>query len=134
MKTRTIGAAACLLAITACAAGAIGLAEQPDSQQVVPEYIMSSTAPSRQMSKGPSVPFIKANAVVHVGEDIPAGTYRTREQIGKYCYWEKAKTPDGDVYDIIANDNPPGGRPQVTLLKGQWFKTSNCETWYKEGK
>jgi hypothetical protein len=66
-----------------------------------------------------------------VGEDVPAGTYRTVDVVSSEgtCYWMKAKDSEGS--DIIANGVPTGGHPQVTLVKGQWFTTESCGTWVK---
>lgn len=65
-----------------------------------------------------------------VGDDIPAGTYRS-SGVTSMCYWEISKTGTNGS-DIIANDLPSGGRPQVTLKKGQDFKTSEeCGVWSK---
>ena len=59
-----------------------------------------------------------------VGEDIPAGRYRTVDTVDGECYWSISN--DGDIQD---NDFPGGGRPTVTLKKGQEFKSSRCGTW-----
>lgn len=73
-------------------------------------------------------PTIAADAIVHVGEDVPAGTYRADTDVrGMDCYW--SKTNDAEGVDIIANALPSGGRPQVTLKKGQWFSSERCGSW-----
>lgn len=72
---------------------------------------------------------IEADAVVHVGEDVPAGTYRVTTGVGGFCYWKKSSDSEGQ--NIIANDIVTGGRPQVTLKKGQWFTSSRCGEWHK---
>jgi hypothetical protein len=66
-----------------------------------------------------------------VGDDMPAGRYRATETVSSRCYWEISKTGGEGLSDIISNDLPGGGRPQVTLKKGQTFKTDNCGTWRK---
>ncbi|EMY35812.1 hypothetical protein D477_002441 [Arthrobacter crystallopoietes BAB-32] len=66
-----------------------------------------------------------------VGVDIAAGTYRTTDSVGSTCYWGiYTSGTNGD--DIIANDIPGGGRPTVTLSKGQDFNTTRCGTWEKQ--
>lgn len=66
-----------------------------------------------------------------VGVDIAAGTYRTTDSVGSTCYWGiYTSGTNGD--DIIANDIPGGGRPTVTLAKGQDFNTTRCGTWEKQ--
>ena len=66
-----------------------------------------------------------------VGVDIAAGTYRTTDTVGSTCYWGiYTSGTNGD--DIIANDIPGGGRPTVTLSKGQDFNSTRCGTWTKQ--
>ncbi|MCG2621411.1 hypothetical protein LVY72_05710 [Arthrobacter sp. I2-34] len=66
-----------------------------------------------------------------VGVDIAAGTYRTTDAVDSDCYWGiYTSGTNGD--DIIANDIPGGGRPTVTLSKGQDFNTTRCGTWTKQ--
>jgi len=63
-----------------------------------------------------------------VGDDIRPGRYRTDERVDSDCYWSITRSgSNGD--DIIANDIPGGGRPTVTLRKGQDFTTRGCGTW-----
>lgn len=70
--------------------------------------------------------------LVHVGEDVPPGTYRVVERVtaDPWCYWAKYGDSEGD--DIISNDIVKAGRPQVTLKKGQWFKSAGCPDWRKK--
>jgi hypothetical protein len=68
-----------------------------------------------------------------VGTDITAGTYRTDTNVsGSTCYWQKSSDAEGTK--ILSNDLPTGGRPQVTLTKGQWFKTQGCGDWSRISK
>jgi len=74
---------------------------------------------------------IRGDDVVHVGEDVPAGTYRVVTAIDDNgCYW--AKTSDAEGSKIIDNGIPSGGRPQVTLKTGQWFTSNGCPDWRKK--
>lgn len=97
---------------------------------VTPEVVVTSEAPAPKASKSISV--IKGNDVVHVGEDVPAGTYRAVESVdgGMGCYWSKTRDSEGS--DIIDNSIVNGGRPQVALKKGQWFHSTNCSDWKKK--
>lgn len=65
-----------------------------------------------------------------VGVDIKAGTYRADEQVSDRCYWAVLKT--GTNGDIIDNGIPGGGRPSVTVRKGQDLELSNCGSWTKQ--
>ena len=66
-----------------------------------------------------------------VGEDLPAGTYRVTASVsGRNCYWMKSSDSEGS--NIVKNDVPQGGRPQVTLQEGQWFTSQDCGEWRKQ--
>lgn len=67
-----------------------------------------------------------------VGVDIPVGTYKVIEPIkgDELCYWSITRTGTNGN-DIVSNDLPSGGRPQVVLKKGQDFSTQGCGTWQK---
>jgi hypothetical protein len=92
----------------------------------------SAPKPVKTVNPKPAPVTIGGDDIVHVGEDIPAGTYRAATSVepGSLCYWKKSSDAEGD--NIIDNDIPTGGRPQVTLKSGQWFSTSNCPTWVKK--
>jgi len=62
-----------------------------------------------------------------VNRDIKAGKYRLTEAATDTCYWGIYKA-GSNQRDIIANDIVTGGRPTVTLKKGQEFE-SGCGTW-----
>lgn len=62
-----------------------------------------------------------------VGVDVAPGTYRAKDPVSDFCYWEITADTNGD--HIVANDIVHGGRPTVTLKKGQFFKTQGCGTW-----
>lgn len=64
-----------------------------------------------------------------VGVDVQPGTYRAKDTVSDFCYWEITSDANGD--HIVANDIVSGGRPTVTLKKGQFFKTHDCGTWAK---
>jgi hypothetical protein len=91
----------------------------------VPAIVKPTSKPKRQ-----PVQLTDEDTPGHVGEDFPAGTYRVTQNVaGANCYWLKSKDAEGDV--IIDNAVPMGGRPQVTLKKGQWFTSERCGTWTK---
>lgn len=70
-----------------------------------------------------------SDGVWQVGKDIDAGTYRATSQVGSDCYWE-ISTDNGD--NIIQNDFPGGGYPEVTVGNGQQLKISSCGTMTKQ--
>lgn len=67
-----------------------------------------------------------------VGVDVKPGVYRTAEAVSSDCYWGIYRSGTNGE-DIIANDIPGGGRPQVTLKSGQDFNSSRCGQWVKVG-
>lgn len=71
----------------------------------------------------------------YVGDDLPAGKYRTpgaRREVITLCYWEVRTNgePDGPIGQQGVTDkiDEPGN---VTLRKGDYFKTTGCERWIK---
>jgi hypothetical protein len=102
-----------------------------------PDASVSASAPAVVAAKPTApatkaAPHIEADTLVHVGEDVPAGTYRASadaKTLGGMCYWSKSTDSEGT--DIIANDIVKGGRSQVTLAKGQWFVSQGCGEWAK---
>lgn len=68
-----------------------------------------------------------SDGVWQVGKDIDAGTYRANNSVTDRCYWEVSV---GD--DIVQNDMPGGGYPQVTVSDGQQLKLQNCGTFTKQ--
>ncbi len=62
-----------------------------------------------------------------VGVDIKPGTYRTTEPVSGDCYWGIYRAGSNQS-DIIDNGIPTGGRPTVTLKKGQEFTNQGCGT------
>lgn len=76
-----------------------------------------------------AAPVTIGEGVWEVGSDVKAGKYKllTSPQAGDNCYWEITRDDAGQ--DIVSNDLPTGGHPQVTLKKGQYFHTQDCGTW-----
>lgn len=68
-----------------------------------------------------------------VGADVAPGRYKTTEAVDAagMCYWKITTT--GKPNDIVDNDIVTGGRPTVTIKKGQDFTTQDCGTWAKVG-
>lgn len=113
------------LIIIACGAPSNNeVAQTPDDTS---SASVVAAAPSKATTK--AAPAIAADTLVHVGEDVPAGTYRAITGADGDCYWKKSSDSEGQ--DIIANDIVKGGRPQVNLAKGQWFVSEHCGAWAK---
>jgi hypothetical protein len=115
-----------------CALGAYALGSLP-ANDATSVSDPTTHAASPRTAPHPGVrPAIKGDDLVHVGEDVSAGTYRTATAVqpGGLCYWQKSTDAEGA--HITKNDVPTGGRPQVTLVKGEWFKTQGCPDWLKK--
>lgn len=69
-----------------------------------------------------------------VGEDIAAGSYKTKgpEQDASIamCFWSRKKDDSGSFDSIIANEIVKG-QGRVTIKKGEFFETSECQDWVK---
>jgi hypothetical protein len=66
-----------------------------------------------------------------VGVDVKPGRYKTTVAVdeGAMCYWKITTT--GKPGNIVDNEIVSGGRPTVTIKKGQDFTTQDCGTWTK---
>lgn len=63
-----------------------------------------------------------------VGEDIPAGTYRTRRN-PDYCYWERLSGFSGEFQDIEANGLSTHHQVVTILSSDAGFSTEDCGVW-----
>lgn len=67
----------------------------------------------------PELPDAYTAGVYEVGDDMPAGKYKTtgpdESDLLPHCYWERAKDASGELDSIIANDNLQG--PGIVTVK-----------------
>jgi hypothetical protein len=91
----------------------------------------TTTQPAATKPPPPPAPTIE-DGVWTVGTDFPAGKYRVKENVQDTCYWEITKSGTNGS-SIVENDIVTGGRPTVTLRKGQDFKSQDCGIWVKIG-
>jgi hypothetical protein len=137
-----------LLALTIGAAGASGSSTAPVAAKSVPAATVTVSGPVVTVP-GPAVtltvaaPAPKAAAKPapapatieegqwEVGVDVPAGVYKVTAAVdpGAQCYW--SITQHGSPDNIIDNDIVAGGKPTVTLKRGQDFTTQGCGLWAK---
>lgn len=92
-----------------------------------PVVVVISPTPAKPAT--PSVPTINEGTWT-VGEDFPAGTYRTTGS-GPDCYWQIS--PAGSNGSQITDNHLGGGNLRVTLKAGQEFTTERCGVWTKVG-
>jgi len=95
------------------------------------EPVQASGSPAPKSTKAKVVSF--KGGTWTVGVDIPPGTYRVTKAIGEgaQCYWQITKS-GSNGQDIIANDIVDGGRPTITIKKGQDIEVaSDCGRWSK---
>ena len=93
----------------------------------VATHTITTTATVTATAKPPGAEATMGPGVWVVGQDIKAGTYRTTAAVEDGCYWEINARVGSD--DIVQNDNPQGGRPQVVLRAGQVFTSARCGDW-----
>lgn len=93
----------------------------------------AAAAPATSTSSVPTT--VSGDGEYQVGVDMQAGTYRTAgPEDGSFggCYWERDKNASGDFDAIIANDNLSGSGI-VTVKRGEYFKSSGCQSWVRVG-
>lgn len=71
---------------------------------------------------------VSGDGVYRVGADMEPGTYRSVSNVD--CYWSINADANGD--NIISN-NFGNGPAIVTVAAGQFFETSGCSDWIKQG-
>ncbi|MFE7193938.1 hypothetical protein [Kitasatospora sp. NPDC057541] len=95
-----------------------------------------AAAPPAETAPAAPADTIDGSGTFLVGTDIRPGTYRTAGPAGgvaRMCYWERARSADGDLDSIIANENLTG-QGVVTIKKSDVvFKTQGCQSWTKIG-
>jgi hypothetical protein len=118
------------LALSGAFSNGGGAALAPEPSAAGPGSVVgAASAEAAQVTAQGPRKTIGGDDLVHVGEDVAPGVYRVVAPVeGELtCYWRKSKDAEGS--DIIDNDLPAGGRPQVTLKSGQWFESRNCPMW-----
>jgi len=116
-----------------------GAAAAPGATVTAPAVTVTAPAPPAVTVTAPAAPAAPPpgpgtsvqDGVYVVGQDMQPGTYRVTAAVANRCYWKIAKTGTNGA-DIIKNDLPAGGFPQVTLTVGQDFSSERCGTWVKK--
>lgn len=101
-----------------------------DGETTKAEEPVTTESPASPKPTKPAVPTIEDGYWV-VGEDVPPGTYKVTAAASDDCYWAIYKSDTNG--DEIIDNYLGGGRPKVTLKKGQDFETARCGTWKKVG-
>jgi hypothetical protein len=105
--------------------------------EIVPGGTVTVTAPGRTVTvapkaaPAPAIPDVIEDGLWEVGVDIQIGRYKVIEPVdpAAFCYWQIS--PVGKPDTIIDNGVVSGGRPIVTIKKGQTFETNGCGNWKK---
>lgn len=65
---------------------------------------------------------------------VKPGTYKVTRILptDTNCYWQITKDKDRNEQIASGVLDGEGGRPEVTLAKGQWFLTYQCGEWKKK--
>lgn len=133
-----------LAVILACCGGALVLQAGSDNgeRKTGSGVVTPSPTPpppsdaGKRPAKSKASPTVEAAVTINegyagrAGDDFPAGTYRTVDEVGGMCYWLKSRDAEGQ--QIIDNNIPTGGRPEVTIKSGQYFTTTGCGVWRKK--
>ncbi len=148
----TTGAAAPTVTATVTKAGAAGspaatvtapavtvTAPAPAATVTAPAVTVTAPAPAPVTVTAPAAPAAPppgpgasvGDGVYVVGQDMQPGTYRVSGAVTDGCYWAITKSGSNGA-DIVQNDLPKGGFPQVTVKAGQDFKSERCGTWFKK--
>jgi len=96
-----------------------------------PAAPVTVTAPAAPAAPPPGPGASVGDGVYVVGQDMQPGTYRVSAAVTDGCYWAITKSGSNGA-DIVQNDLPKGGFPQVTVKAGQDFKSERCGTWFKK--
>lgn len=72
---------------------------------------------------------ISGAGTYEVGEDMKAGTYKSKGGDGRDCYW--AILRDSSPGNIVTN-NLSGGPAVATVRNGQFFMTEGCQDWTRQ--
>lgn len=110
---------------TATASSTPTVAASPTTAPVTPAPV----DPTPEAPAGPMTVIEEGDWVV--GEDIAPGTYKTATTVNGFCYWGIYKA-GSNKSNIIDNGVATGGRPSVTLKKGQEFTNQGCGTFVKK--
>jgi hypothetical protein len=65
-----------------------------------------------------------------IGTDKNPGTYHTQGAVGSNCYYAVLSSPN--TSDIVDNNNTTGSAI-VSVSAGQYFQTTGCQTWSRQG-
>jgi len=124
-------AASCGLGVVTGVIAASPQAPSSSAAAAEPASVASSTHAAKAPAAAKSPTYVAiSGGTWSVGIDFPAGTYRVTANVGSDCYWSITKTGTNGS-EIIENGIPGGGRPTVTLKKGQDFETQRCGVWHK---
>lgn len=116
-----------------------GAAGSPAATVTAPAVTVTAPAPAPVTVTAPAAPAAPppgpgasvGDGVYVVGQDMQPGTYRVSAAVTDGCYWAITKSGSNGA-DIVQNDLPKGGFPQVTVKAGQDFKSERCGTWVKK--
>lgn len=98
-----------------------------DAETTTSEATTTTTAPTTTTTTQPAVPSF-GNGKHRVGSDIQPGIYRIAD-VGSGCYWARLAGFDGELDDILANDNATGSAVVEILPSDAGFESSRCGTW-----
>lgn len=126
MTAKTLSIVGCAATLLLGAVACAGLPEPADKPTAsASEEVKASSKKSKKVVTVGEGQYL-------VGEDIPAGTYKTKgalDSILPYCYWARRKDASGELDAIIASNGFDNGPGRVTVKRGEIFETNGCHDW-----
>lgn len=127
----TVAAARATPAVTVSVPGPVTTVKVPGpvTTVTVPGPVRTVTVIKTVAAPAPALSAVIENGQWEVGVDVPAGAYKVTAAVDPdaMCYWKISQTGKPD--NIIDNDIVKGGKPTVTVKRGQDFTTKDCGTW-----
>jgi hypothetical protein len=95
----------------------------------IPGPVKTVTVIKKVAAPAPAPSAVIEDGQWEVGVDVSAGSYKVTAAVDPdaMCYWKITQTGKSD--NIIDNDIVTGGKPTVTVKRGQDFTTEDCGTW-----
>ena len=110
--------------LRACGGQAVHETEAVETTKRVTEIVTATQTTTEDEESGDTF----GDGTWMVGEDIKAGTYRTKGDPDG-CYWARLSGTSGELTDLIANGNPTGTTTVTISATDVAFETSGCAAW-----
>lgn len=93
----------------------------------------AAAAPAKTVTAEPKAPSaastIPGNGTFAVGSDVKSGTYVSTTADSGNCYWARLSGDNGNLDNILDNNNSSGQSLVTIRASDKYFETSGCNTW-----